>query len=364
LMKKHTRESDLLARYGGDEFTVLLYNVDADGARRVAENLRARFGEFKFLEGGNAYSLTCSIGLALIDEGTKSADECLSQAERACKNAKTLGRNQVVFYDAVATKPQPAQDSAWVDRIKRLMEEESYQLIYQPIVSTTAGSVYDYEVLVRMVESDGHLLTPGAFLPTAERLGLSHSLDRCVVLKAIQELARLRESGQSIRFFINLTAAAMHDETLLNNIRTMLAETKLDASVLTFEINETTAVTDLMAAADFISIIKEMGARVVLEHFGLGFSSFTYLKHLSVDALKIDGSYIQGLMQSVVNQVVIRSINQVAHALGKVTIAPQVENKETLNLLRDLGVDYVQGYYLGRPENAIGAERYINVALP
>ena len=364
LMKKHTRESDLLARYGGDEFTVLLYNVDAEGARKVAENMRARFGEFKFLEGGNAYSLTCSIGLTLIDEGVKSADECLAQAERACKNAKTLGRNQVVFYDAVVTKRPALQDSAWLDRIKGLMEEERYQLVYQPIVSVTTGSIYDYEVLVRMVDSDGHLLNPGAFLPTAERLGLSQSLDRCVVLRSIQELAQLREAGQSVRFFINLTSAAMRDDSLLARIRDLLVETKLDASVLTFEINETAAVADLVTAADFIRVIKEMGGRVVLEHFGLGFSSFTYLKHLPVDALKIDGSYIQGLSQSVVNQVVVRSINQVAHALGKVTIAPQVESKETLMLLRDLGVDYVQGYYLGRPEQAIGAERYIAAIMP
>jgi diguanylate cyclase (GGDEF)-like protein/PAS domain S-box-containing protein len=363
LMKKHIRESDLLARYGGDEFTVLLYNVDAEGARKVAENLRARFGEFKFLEGGNAYALTCSIGLALIDETAKSADECLAQAERACKNAKTLGRNQVVFYEAVEIRRPTIQDAAWLDRVKGLMEEESYQLVYQPIVSVTTGSVYDYEVLVRMIEAGGHVLNPGAFLPTAERLGLSQSLDRCVVEKSVHELARLREAGQSVRFFINLTSAALRDETLLSRIRDTLAETKLDASVLTFEINETAAVADLAAAGDFIRVVKEMGARVVLEHFGLGFSSFTYLKHLPVDALKIDGSYVQGLMQSVVNQVVVRSINQVAHALGKVTIAPQVENKENLMLLRDLGVDYAQGYYLGRPEQTIGSDRYISSAL-
>ncbi len=363
LMKKHTRESDLLARYGGDEFTVLLYDVDAEAARKVAENMRARFGEFKFLEGGNAYFLTCSIGLAPIDEVAKSADECLAHAERACKNAKTLGRNQVVFYDGVATKLNVAQDSAWVDRIKMLMEQESYQLIYQPIVSTSTGSVYDYEVLVRIVESGDQVLTPGAFLPTAERLGLSQRMDRYVVAKSIRELTRLRESGQSVRFFINVTAAAMRDDVLLSNVRDTLAATKLDASVISFEITETAAVADLVAAADFIDAIKAMGARVVLEHFGLGFSSFSYLKHLSVDALKIDGSYVQGLMQSVVNQVVIRSINQVAHALGKVTIAPLVENKETLMLLRDLGVDYVQGYYLGRAENSIGTERYIKTAL-
>lgn len=363
LMKKHLREGDLLARYGGDEFTVLLYNADAEGARKVAENLRARFGEFKFLEAGNAYSLTCSIGLAMIDEGVKSADGCLSQAERACKNAKTLGRNQVVFHESLEAKLSNAQDSAWIDRIKGLIEKERFQLVYQPIMAVATGSIYDYEVLVRMVESEGHLLNPGAFLPTAERLGLSPQLDRCVVTKSIQALAALREAGRSVRFSINLTSPAIRDEALLKTIRDVLAETKLDASALTFEITETAAVADLAATADFIRAIKEMGARVVLEHFGLGFSSFTYLKHLPVDALKIDGSFVQGLAQSVLNQVVVRSINQVAHALGKVTIAAQVENKEALILLRDLGVDYAQGYFVGRPEQTVGADRYISPAL-
>ena len=363
LMKAHVREGDLLARYGGDEFTVLLYNTDAEGAHTMAENLRARFGEFKFLEGGNAYSLTCSIGLTMIDENVKSADECLSQAERACNNAKTLGRNQVVFHAQLKSEHAGIQDVTWIERIKGLMEEERFQLVYQPIMSVATGSIYDYEVLVRMEEREGHLLTPGAFMPTAERLGLSRQLDRCVVAKAIRELADLREAGRSVRFAINLASPAMRDKALMKTIRDTIAETKLDAAVLTFEIKETAAVADLVAAADFIRAVKEMGARVVLEHFGLGFSSFTYLKHLPVDALKIDASYVQGLSQSVVNQVVVRSINQVAHALGKVTIAPQVENKEALILLRDLGVDYAQGYFVGRPKQNVGVDRYISTVL-
>ena len=362
LMKTHIREGDLLARYGGDEFTVLLYSSNETGARTVAENLRARFGEYRFLEGGNAYSLTCSIGLALLDREIKSADEGLDQAERACNSAKNLGRNQVVFHSRETSSP--TRDEAWVERIRHLIEEERFQLVYQPIAAIASGSVYDYEVLLRMVEQEGRVLTPGAFLPTAERLGLSRRLDRSVVAKAIRALADLRAAGQPLRFFVNLTARSLRDEMLLPAIRQTLAETRLDGSVLTFEITETAAVADLAAATAFIDAVKEIGARVVLEHFGQGFSSFTYLRHLAVDALKIEGSYVQDLAKSVVNQVVVRSINQVAHALGKITIAPQVENKEALTLLRDLGVDYAQGYFVGRPEGTIGTERHIRVALP
>jgi EAL domain-containing protein (putative c-di-GMP-specific phosphodiesterase class I) len=329
----------------------------------VAENLRARFGEYRFLEGGNVYSLTCSIGLAVIDAEVKSADEVLARAERACNSAKNLGRNQVVLHAHGERTSGGAQDMAWIERIKQLIEEERFQLVYQPIAAVASGSVYDYEVLLRMVERDGHLLNPGAFLPTAERLGLSRRLDRAVVAKAVKALAEVRAAGQAVRFFINLTAAALRDETLLQALEQALAETRLDASLLTFEIAETAAVADLTVTADFIRAVKKRGARVVLEHFGLGFSSFTYLKHLPVDALKIDGSYVQGLTGSVVNQVVVRSINQVAHALGKRTIAPQVENKEVLTLLRDLGVDYAQGYFVGRPEEGIGTERYIGTPL-
>jgi diguanylate cyclase (GGDEF)-like protein len=363
LMKTHLREGDLLARYGGDEFTVILYDTGEAGARTVAENLRARFGEYKFLEGGNVYSLTCSIGLALLDAAVKSADECLDRAERACNRAKNLGRNQVVFH-AREEPPAAPPDEALTLRIKRLIEEERFQLVYQPIAALASGSVYDYEVLLRMVEREGQVLTPEAFLPAAERLGLSRRLDRSVVAKAIRALAELHVAGQPLRFFLNLTVPALRDEGLVRGVKDVLAETGLDASALTFEITETAAVADLAVTTAFVEAVKGMGARVVLEHFGSGFSSFTYLRRLPVDALKIDGAYVRDLTKSVVNQVVVRSINQVAHALGKGTIAPQVENREALILLRDLGVDYAQGYFVGRPEERIGTERYVGAPFP
>lgn len=359
LMKRHTREGDLLARYGGDEFVVLLYNSNEEGARIVAENLRSRFGEYKFLMGGNAYSVTCSIGIALLDESARSADESLQRAERACHAAKSLGRDRVVLQARVVPADAERPDAS-MERIKQLIEEERVQLLYQPIATMASGSVFDYEVLLRLVEPAGQVLTPGAFLPTAERLGLSRRLDRAVVAKAAASLAALRAAGHPVRLFVKLTAHALRDETLLPRIRETLAESRLDGALFTFEITESAAVADVTASAAFIAAVKQTGARVVLEHFGQGFGSFTYLRRLPVDALKIDGSFVRGLGSSIVNQAVVRAINQVAHALGKSTIAPLVESRETLILLRDMGVDYAQGYVVGRPEETVGAERYIS----
>ncbi len=358
VMKTHIREGDLLARYGGDEFTVLLYNVDLDGARRVAENLRARFFEHKFIEEGNIYDLTLSVGLCMINASTTSSKACLEQAERACGRAKTLGRNQVASDEGDEVHTQ-VSDAAWSERVRRLIDAERVELVYQPIVAVTSGGVYDYEVLARLIDEQGEMVAPGAFMPTAERLGLASQLDRIITTKAINHLAELREAGLPLRFSINLTVHALKDDELLPLIRDRLRHHQLNAAALTFEIKETAAITDLAAASAFVLAIKGMGANVALDQFGFGFSSFTYLRHLPVDKLKIDGSYIQSLPQSVVNQTVVRSMNQVAHALGKLTVAEHVENKEVMSLLRELGVDYAQGYLVGKPEADISKERFL-----
>jgi len=204
-----------------------------------------------------------------------------------------------------------------------------------------------------MPYDDGQTILPGGFMPAAERFGLIHSIDRWMVAKTIRTLAGLRDEGHTLHFAINLSGRAFEDASLLPLIKAVLKETGLDPSWLTFEITETAAIANLNAAVRFIEALREIGCRFALDDFGSGFCSFTYLKHLPVDTLKIDGSFVQSLPNAPVDQAMVKSMNQVAHALGKKTIAESVENIETLDLLKELGVDFAQGHYLGKPSSKI-----------
>ena len=351
LLKSHLREGDLLSRFGGDEFTVLLYNVDEAAAVKVADNLRLVVERYRFLEQGNVYNVSCSIGVSLIDNSTQTIDECMAHADLACHMAKTSGRNRSHLYsDDDQSKAGMEADMGWASRVKETLENDRMQIVYQPIASVEHGTVKDYEVLARMRCDDGKIILPGGFMPAAERFGLIHSVDRWMVTKAINKLAELRQAGCEINFAINLSARAFDDERLLPMIRDLLQETEVAAHALTFELTETAAIGNLSKAVDFISALKEMGCQFALDDFGSGFSSFTYLKHLPVDKLKIDGAFVQNLAQSTVDQAMVESMNQVAHALDKVTIAEFVENEESLKLLRQFGVDYAQGYQIGKPK--------------
>ena len=194
---------------------------------------------------------------------------------------------------------------------------------------------------------------PGGFMPAAERFGLIHSVDRWIVHRALTQLARLHSQGEAVRFSINLSGKAFEDSSLLPMIQDLLDNTSIDPSRVCFEITETAAIAKLSAAEKFIAALKAMGCQFALDDFGSGFSSFAYLKHLPVDKLKIDGAFVQGMASSQIDQAMVQSMNQVAHALGKQTIAEYVENEATLALLRDYGVDYAQGNYIGKPREAL-----------
>jgi EAL domain-containing protein (putative c-di-GMP-specific phosphodiesterase class I) len=220
-------------------------------------------------------------------------------------------------------------------------------------VSTQTGRVKDYEVLVRMICDDGQIILPGGFMPAAERFGLIHSVDRWIVRRAIRQLSHLHEKGLDTSFSINLSGKAFEDATLLPLIQEMLSTTGLDPTWVTFEITETAAIENLVAAEEFITALKDIGCQFALDDFGSGFSSFAYLKHLPVDKLKIDGGFVKGMAHSSVDQAMVESMNQVAHALGKVTIAECVENEKTLQILREMGVDCAQGNHIGRPREIL-----------
>lgn len=360
LLQSHVREGDLLARFGGDEFTLLLYNIKPADVLLAAEHFRQLFEDFTFLEDGKGFNVSCSIGATVIDHRVESAEEVLSHADIACNLAKAEGRNRINLYDpSQRNKDGMAEDMGWAARVREMLDHDRFLLVFQPIMSLQNDEVQDYEVLVRMVCDDGEVILPGGFMPAAERFGLIHAVDRWIIRRALKHLAHLHQQGETIRFSINLSGKAFEDKTLLPMIHATLSETGLDPSRVCFEITETAAIAKLSQAKAFITSLREMGCLFALDDFGAGFSSFAYLKHLPVDKLKIDGSFVQGLAESQVDQAMVKSMNEVAHALGKQTIAEYVEDERTLELLRDYGVDYVQGNYIGKPREAL-----MNVSRP
>ena len=352
MLRKNVREGDLLARFGGDEFTVLLYNIDHSHALPVAQNIRAMFEHYKFMDSGKTFNVTCSIGLTMIDSDTHTADEALARADLACNISKSQGRNCVHEYSkGDSEQTAMAEDMGWAARVRDAIDNDRFKVLYQPIVSLQSHQVQAYEVLLRLPTDDGKTIKPGGFIPAAERFGLMQNIDRWIVQQSMQYLAELHNSNIQIQFAINLSGRAVDDPELLPLIQGILRDTGLNPAALTFEITENAAIANLQAARRFINRVKDLGCRMALDDFGSGFCSFTYLKHLPVDSLKIDGSFVQGLTHSKVDQAMVQSMNQIAHALGKTTIAEFVENKETWHLLKEYGVDFAQGHYLGKPRS-------------
>lgn len=352
VLRKNIREGDLLARFGGDEFTILLYQIDHDHALPVAENIRQMFEHYQFNDSGKTINVTCSIGVAMINTDTESAETALSHADLACNMSKSQGRNCVHEYnDEDSAQNSMAQDMGWVVLVKDALQRDRFEVLYQPIFTVSSQQIYGYEVLLRLPTEDGPSIKPGGFIPAAERFGLIQHIDRWAVSHSMEYLAQLHNENIPTQFSINLSGRAVDDQELLKTIKSILKNTGLNPASLLFEITETAAIANLRAARKFIGQLKDMGCRMALDDFGSGFCSFTYLKNLPVDSLKIDGSFVQGLANAKVDQAMVQSMNQVAHALGKTTIAEFVENQETMRLLREYGVDYAQGHFLGKPRS-------------
>lgn len=348
ILTAHVREGDLVSRFGGDEFTILLYNVERECVAQIAEKLRQSFEQYRFLSQGRTFSVTSSIGVAMIDNETQGIDEAMAHADLACNLAKTQGRNRVVFHDrghsAVA-----AEDVGWAQRVREAVEHDRLRLAYQPIVDLRGGTAREYEVLVRMTQPGGGEIMPGGFIPAAERFGLIQQVDRWVVCRAIERLARENTEGRRVGFSLNLSGKAFDDAGLPALIEERLARHGLDPALLTFEISETAASARLAPAVEFIERLRSLGCKFALDDFGSGSCSFTHLRHLPVDRIKIDGAVIKGLAQNPYDQAMVRSLTQVARALGKHTVAEQVEDAGALEMLREMGVDFAQGHHLGAP---------------
>ena len=336
------RETDVLGRIGGDEFAVVLPEADEQHAHAAAESIRHHLGT-----GGGAPLAQVSVGIALFD-GTREllAEEVLSAADVALYEAKEGGRDQVRVHRGGAS-----QALTWVERIRTALAEERLVLYAQPILSLQTNRVARRELLVRMLDDDGAVIPPGAFLPTAERFGLVGEIDRWVVREGLL-LARRGE-----RVSINLSAASIGDDAILRAVCDAVAA-GLDPANAIFEITETAAMTNMAAACAFTEALTRLGCDVALDDFGTGFASFTYLKHLPSRYVKIDLEFVRDMVWNPTDQQVVKSVNAIAHSLGKHTIAEGVEDEATLAALRMFGVDCAQGYHIGRPERISPPTRF------
>lgn len=363
LLLQNVPTNSSLARLGGDEFGVLLENVSLEQARKVADQLLSTFSDFTYQWEDRRFDVGVSIGLVPIQHDTRNASLILSAADVACYVAKEAGRNRVhVYEESDFDLGQRHNEMHWVSRIKEALEENRFVLYRQEIISLNAmDKTPHYELLVRMRSSDGTIIPPGNFIPAAERYNLMNALDRWVIDNAFQHLQLLQQGGDKGIYSINLSGNSLNDEDFAEYIVQKISDYRICTGQLCFEVTETAAVFNLGKASHIIKTLKKIGCRFSLDDFGSGLSSFGYLKNLPVDFLKIDGSFVKDMDTNPMNRAIVEAIHQVGHTLSIRTIAEFVENEAIVSQLRDIGVDYGQGYHFSRPEPLIDDSNVIPI---
>lgn len=344
---------DLLARIGGDEFAVLLRDRGTSHIAAIAGKLLNLIREFRLQWEGHSVGVTASIGVVPIDPSTVSVSDVLGAADAACYTAKEKGRNRVHIQESNdKTVSRRISEMRSVIELKHALQEGRLVLHQQPIIALRADLDTDerFELLARMIDSDGNLLHPGQFLPAAEKYHLSSQVDQWVVESFFEWLAARRDVAANLGYgAVNLSGLTLGNEEFLRVVSDALDRLGIPGHQICFEITETAAINNLGFAREFIAALRTRGCRFALDDFGSGVSSFGYLKHLPVDLIKIDGMFVQKLRDNLTDRAIVKAINEVAHSLGLLTIAEFVEDDETVAILRELGIDYAQGYALGRP---------------
>ena len=350
LLQGALRLSDTLARLGGDEFGVLLENCITTQALRVAEQLRQTVSDFHFVWLDKSFPIGVSIGLVTFGAGVTTPD-ILRMADSACYVAKDKGRNRVhVYTEENAELAHRKGQMSWVARLQQALEEDRFVLYRQPIMALGQGCGSHDELLLRLCTEDGALIPPMAFIPAAERYGLMPALDRWVIRRALAtHKLRYPPGGLPALVAINLSGTSICDESFLPFVLEQFALTGVAPSEICFEITETAAIANLTEATVLIRALKAIGCKFSLDDFGSGMSSFTYLKHLPVDYLKIDGSFVKDMMDDPVDRAMVEAIHRIGHVMGLQTIAEFVESDAIIAALREIGVDYAQGYAIGKP---------------
>ena len=353
IVKARARAGDFLARFNGDEFAIVLVDCDLANGEEIAEKLRDEIFDTSFAWEGESVSISASIGLVLVGSTDDSVAQLLSAADVACFTAKDGGRNQVRCYHNCHDSSERHEEMKWVSRIKTAREEGRLELFFQPIVAVEGDDAEVHcELLLRMRDHDGQLIMPDVFIPAAERFNLMPDLDRWVinhVLSEVHPAVRAQTNGHQITLAINLSGTSLNNNGFLDYVLDQFAACDTPPGDICFEITETAAINNLSNVVHLITRLKSLGCRFSLDDFGSGLSSFTYLKTLPVDYLKIDGHFITNLATDAIDQAMVRAICEVADAMGIQTVAERVETEETMKKLVEIGVDYAQGYHIARP---------------
>jgi diguanylate cyclase (GGDEF)-like protein/PAS domain S-box-containing protein len=350
VLSRMVRESDFVARVGGDEFAIIIRDTNADGAIGLAKNIEKNLNQIILPISGTNHHVTASIGIALFPTHGDNMNDLLANSDLAMYKAKEGGRGCWYMFSNVEQIRERVQERVyWKTRLQTAVEEDHFLLYYQPILDIKRDTVKHFEVLLRLKEADGTLVLPGTFIGISEKIGMIHAIDRLVIKKSIAQLSTMVKQGHDLNFSVNLSAHAFNDPELYELIKSSLNESELDPSRLILEVTETAAVTDFSLARSCMTRIKDLGCRFALDDFGVGFSSFYCLKQLPVDYVKIDGSFIKNLDKNTDDQIMVKALAQVANGFGKESIAEFVGNEMTLALLREYGIGYGQGYMLGIP---------------
>ncbi|NOQ64547.1 MAG: EAL domain-containing protein [Methyloprofundus sp.] len=350
ILKIETRETDLLSRIGGDEFALVIPAATQQGVKLLADKLLQALKSFDYKVNEQSYPVSFSIGIAIFPEHGKAQQELLANADMAMYHAKKTGRSRYhvyspdVEYQAILT-----EQLRWKHIIQQAIEKSMFILFYQPILDIKNKKISHYECLLRLEQSDGTILMPGDFIHHAEDTGIIDQLDRVVLKLAISQHLAFQKIGRDIRLAINLSGYSMSNTEILPYIEELLQLPGVKPELLIFEITETSAVSNFLSAKEIISKINTFGCHFALDDFGVGFSSFYYLRSLPVDYVKIDGAFVKQMDINEDDKIFVKVLTEISQAFGKKIIAEFVENSEILNLLDELGVDYAQGYYVSKP---------------
>ena len=356
------RAGDLIARLGGDEFGIILENCQLHQAVNIANKIRQRIKEYRFVWNDKTFEIGVSIGVVSIDRDNADMAGILSSADIACYAAKDSGRNRVhVFEPTDEMVTERFGQMHWTARIAQALEQHRFRLYIQPIIGMGPDTSGHAEILLRMIDESGDVIPPGAFIPAAERYGLMPEIDRWVIREVFRYLgampaAQTMKSERDV-WTINLSGDSINDDKLLDYILEQKEHFGIDFHSICFEVTETVAISNLSKATRFIHELKQYGCQFALDDFGSGLSSFAYLKTLPVDYLKIDGSFVRDIRHDEIDRAMVVAIVQVAQAMNLKTIAEHVESAATLAVLNEIGIDYVQGYHLGRPQPLVSIDR-------